>query len=289
MPQATITLTWPNNDVNNGLNNVKRITSTTGGYNLKNCEVALRSATVNYSFPTFKTATFFKYIWPSDGLTYNVPIPANFYGSLDDMSNILHSVMLTNGHYLVNAVGNYVYYASMSGSQNYDATIITSPLVPTALPAGYSNPAGMTFPAVASNVQWVFSQPDILTTFGFDAGTYPSTPVTGINYNLISQHTPQLSPYSAILLWTDAVAEQQNTYPNQLYSFPINAEYGQNITVEPKNFVWIRASDIERKQSISVSLKDQTGNDLTVLDPNWTVELLIREIPVYSDNYKKPF
>ena len=86
-----------------------------GNINLKKGQkVALASLQMYYS--TFNITVLnnnnaFAYVWV-DGGTYTVLVPDGFY-DINALNNYLHFTMVQNKHYLVDAVGNFVYFITL--------------------------------------------------------------------------------------------------------------------------------------------------------------------------------
>ena len=267
------------NLVSNGLNNFMQFQAPNGSYDLRNYVMCLKSINIPYSFPSFKTASYFQYRW-IDGTLYPVAIPANTTWEIADLNGLMESVMITNGHYLINGSGNYVFYAQMVANANYYTTTLQFTPFPTALPVGWQNPASISFPVAQTYLQLLFTPQDIQTILGFtNAGPYPAsqTPATTL-YAVNSQVAPQVSPYSSIQIWCDCLSSVDNNTPKLLDTFPIDVSYGQAIIYEPKFPSWVYCNNSATYAQINVYLLDQYGNPLTVLDPSWSIQILLKKI-----------
>eukprot|EP00952_Eustigmatos_sp_NYUAD-ZCMA_P003085 13407-Eustigmatos_ZCMA.PRE.1 len=77
--------------------------------------------------------------------------------------------MVSNGHYLTDSNGDYVYYIEFQENSVYYAVQLNCYYVPTALPSGYSNPASMTFPATNKTPQVVIPSTNIQDVLGITA------------------------------------------------------------------------------------------------------------------------
>ena len=65
--------------------------------------------------------------------------------------------------------------------------------------------------------------------------------------------------------------------PSLIYSFSFNVSSGVQMVLEPKNLIFYRVVDAQYTY-ISVEFKDQNGNDITLLDPDISLNLLMRSI-----------
>jgi hypothetical protein len=282
MSKAIINLTYGSrNLVPNGKNNTMEQIGTSGGVDLSDYECALRILNIPYSFPTFPNASSFSYTWPatsgSGATTYQVAIPANTSWNVSDLNALLQSVMKTNNQFLKNESNEDVFFGSLNVNTQYYRITYTASAIPTALPSGFpasGNPS-FPYPLSVSNVLLNIANGDICTTLGFVAGTYPTTS-TSQNYNVNGTLAPLITPNSFISVRSNIVFESASTYNDQLHSFAYSGvRYGSVITVEPAILNW-KSCVSRRFHSISISLKDQSGEALTVLDPNWGCEILIR-------------
>lgn len=134
-----------------------------------------------------------------------------------------------------------------------------------ALPGSLLNPT-LTIP----------STPALNALIGFDAGSYPSSP-TGIPYSVVSQNTPELNPVSVVLVNTNVVNNTASQFPGTILSFPVNVTYGQPLS--PPIYQWSFYQCIPKQEAIiEITVTDQDGNPLVVLDPQWSLTIEIRSI-----------
>ena len=261
-----------------GLNNFMQFQATQGGYNLKDYLMCLKNIVINYSFPSFTQAASFTYTWIT-GVQYTVNIPVNTTWEIADLNSLMESVMITNGHYLLNSSGNYVFYAQIIANSNYYKTTLQMQPFPIALPAGWTNPSAIVFPVQPTYVQLTFNNTQVQNVLGFTAiGPYPpgQTPAVS-NYSVNSQQAPQVCPYSSIQIWCDSLSAKDNNTPKLLDTFPVNVLYGQPIVYEPKFPSWVLCNSSATYNFINVYLLDQYGLPLTVLDPNWSMSILLKK------------
>lgn len=254
-------------------------------FNLTGHDVCLASAFLYYSWPNV-TASYgdnlLQYIFPgAPANPYNVLLPDGQY-SISDIGNFLQFTMLQNGHYLLDNNNQPVYYLDLvPNSVYYSATLTASP-VPAALPAGWSNPGGITLSG--NTPQLVVPVPSITATYtmneliGFSSGSYPPAP-QATEYQINSNNgVPQISPVSAVNINLNVVTSSYfNANPQTIYAFSPNVSYGSQIAIQPYQYVWLKAVDNQFSQ-IQVTFTDQNGNALNLLDPNIIVNLYFRKL-----------
>lgn len=254
----------------------------TGAVQFKDDSIALVNLSIYYSWFNITSSSTggkynnnnFSYRWYNNagGSVFNITIPDGNY-SISDLNAYLQSQMIANGHYLVDSAGDYVYYMELKSNSTYYTCNFFSYPVPTSLPVGWSNPAGMTFPIIASTPQLIIlSVNNAVSTInnfgkviGFDAGTYP--PVNqNSNYSVSSTKAPQVSPVSSIILTCNAI---NNTYSNPstiLYSFsPSSVQFGSLIQVSPPELSFIDIQD-GNYTDITFQFYDQSFNRLAIND-----------------------
>jgi hypothetical protein len=256
-------------------------------------QIAVQSVSMYYSWQNINNTTLknntFSYTWVVAGTTttYNVTIPSGLY-EITDINNFLQYTFIMNGHYLINATSQNVYYAEFLVNPNtYSINIITYP-VPTSLPSGWSLPV--------ANVQTgALAWPGFPTTYFNPLITVPS------NLNLILGYvagftTSQNTGANTVLTYTSSIAPQVAPNPNALitisnisniYSSPssviynvyANVGFGSLITQEPSEYAWV---DLLRGATSNLTLRfvGNDGSALNILDPNITILLLIRKKPI---------
>lgn len=244
----------------------------------RNDQVAVANLNLSVSWINVGTKynnNFFQYVW-YDALgptTYNVSIPDGFY-SVADLNAFLQFTMVNNGHYLVDPFGNFVYYLEMVVNLIYYGIELKSNPIPTALPGGWSNPAGLTFPAVASTPQFIIPTSGINTLLGIPAGTYPPV-VQPSAYNFIGPPTAEITPVTNIIVLCSLV--RNNTqYPNNvLYTFVPRGGSTFPINISPNEYIFVNITDGFYSQFV-VEFVDQLFRPLTIGDPQIFVQLIFK-------------
>lgn len=269
-------LNLTNVNSSSGQNNVLRYRLGTP-INLRDYEVALASLQFYYSYPNITSAknnNSLDYIW-IDGLTYNVVLPDGLY-TIADISGFLHNQMFQNGHYLVDANSEPVYFIELvANTVYYRVTTVCTP-VPTALPAGWSNPAAVVLPAVATTPQLVILANNMRTVLGWNAGTYPAVPQATV-YSANGATYPQISSVIAFNVNCNTVTTSYfNSSPSTIFTGSPNVGFGELINVAPNNFIWYRCID-SLFPVIEISLVDQDNNPLQLIDPQMAVTLYFKK------------
>ena len=249
-----------------------------GGTQFKNDEIALSNISMYYSWFNINQALYnnnvFNYIWL--GTTYVVTIPDGNY-QIKELNDYLQWVMIQNGHYLVDGGGNYVYYLELIlNVSRYAVEFIASP-IPTALPSGWSNPAGLVFPATATTPQiQILSTNNFYKIIGFNAGTYP-TPTQSTIYSKLSDTAPQVSPINSIIMECNLINNNLALPSKLLYSFTIqNVAFGDVLNISVPEFSWNDIAD-GFYDRIQIELKDQNLNSIQINDSQIVILLCIKK------------
>ena len=251
-----------------------------GGVRFANCEIAVASVNMYYSWFNITSAlgnNTFQYVWYDAGGadTYSITIPDGFY-TIDDLNSYLQSEMVSNGTYLLDANDDYVYYLEFTTNSSLYAVQLNSYAIPTALPTDYSNPASITFPATATTPQVIIPSTDIQDILGFTAGTYPSATQT-TDYSYTSDYTPQVAPVQSVIMRCDLVVNPYSNPQDVIYSFaPTGTTFGSLISSVPNELIWCDIQD-QYFPDFNIYFTDQNFNRITIEDSNIVVLLVIRE------------
>lgn len=232
-------------------------------YSWFNITTEYNNKKMSYSFPT--GATF---------ITVNLTLPDGFY-TVNDLNDFLHQQMISNGHYLINNLGQNVYYIELTYNVNYYACQILTFTVPTSLPAGWSAPPGFpAFPTVATSP--IFGLPidgSVRSILGFSDNAFGgSTSNTSDLSNLV----PQGSVVNSIVIRCSLVNNSITSPSDIIDSFPIDTTFGSNINYVPNFEKWIKLRS-GNYSGFTVSLFDQNLTPLKVKDPNMLLTLMIKQ------------
>lgn len=206
-----------------------------GGLQLKDMEVALVKGFIFNSVFNVKQSVFgnnsFSYRYPNGAGfdTVSVVMQDGHY-DVDTMNDFLHSVMLTNKHYLIDASGTPVYYISLNVNPVFYAVAVTCTPVPSALPAGWSYPPSPpTLPAVATTPQMVIGGSTFGTLIGYSDASYPPVPQSSV-YTVIGGEAT-INPQYAFNVCLNVVnMPLTNSVPSTIFPFSFEVGFlGQQI------------------------------------------------------------
>ena len=151
-----------NNVVDNGNNDTMIYKFPAGAVTFNRNVIAISSISLYFSWFNITSATTnseynnnsYEYVWygSTGASTYTVTMPDGYY-EISDINAYLQSVLVSNGHYLTDSSGNYVYYLQLEVNQTEYAVQFNSYPIPSSLPSGYSNPASMSFPSADTTPQ----------------------------------------------------------------------------------------------------------------------------------------
>lgn len=264
----------------------------TGNLKLKNAEMCISTLTMPYAFfnvSSYYSNKTFSITFPTaastatpTAITASQPVagittlPDGFY-SVTDIQNYIQQTCINNGWYLVDGAGNYVFYTYLTYNATYYSVQLVQSLVPTALPAGWSNPAGLTFNAVSRTPTLSLAATgSISKILGFPAGvSYPAAP-SATAYSYIGTLTPVGSTINSLVARCNIISNEVVIPSDILDGFPINATFGSNITYEPSFEKWVTIRD-GTYSSLTFTISDQNLNDVNSQDPNCSITLMIRQ------------
>lgn len=273
-----------NNVVPNSLNDTYKYSFPNGAVNFSNDQISVASISIYFSWFNITSATTasrynnntYQYIWTDNtgSNTYNVVMPDGYY-EVSDLNAFLQYTMVQNGHYLVDAANDFVYYLEWVVNPTYYGVQLNAYPFPTALPGGWSNPAGAGFPAIASTPQIIISPTNNFgTVVGFNAGTYPPA-VQATNYSALSQNAPQITPINSVIMTCNLL---NNIYANPntlLYSFnPSGTRFGELISIQVPQFAFVDILD-GQYTDFQIQFLDQNLNRIYIQDSNIVVLLVI--------------
>lgn len=206
--------------------------------------------------------------------TYTVVLPNGYY-SVTSLNEYLQGEFVNQGLYLVDSAGDNVYYLSLVYNVSTYSVQLLSFAVPVSLPAGYSNPAALVFPAVASTPQLIISSTNNFgSIIGFTAGTYPPA-IQATNYSITSNTLPNGSPVNSIIVRCNLVSNNVVSPSDILDSFQINGVFGSNLNYSPNFEKWIKIKS-GRYSSFTITFEDQNFRTIPILDDNVLITLLLR-------------
>jgi hypothetical protein len=242
-------------------------------------ELCISGITIPYSWyniqQQYYNNTTFQYTFTKAvTTTYTVVLPNGYY-SVTSLNEYLQGQFVNQGLYLVDSAGDNVYYLSLVYNVSTYSVQLLSFAVPIALPAGYTNPAGLVFPAVASTPQLIVSSTNNFgSIIGFSAGTYPPA-IQPTNYSITSNILPNGSPVNSIIVRCNLVSNNVVSPSDILDSFQITGAFGTNLNYSPNFEKWIKIKS-GRYSSFTLTFEDQNFRTIPILDDNVLITLLLR-------------
>jgi hypothetical protein len=295
------------NVVLDGLNN-KLVYKFPNSLNIKDKFIGVSSVTMYYSWFNISQAlnnNVFTYTWTvgTTTTTYTITIPDGLY-EISDINKLIQFTCINNGHYLVNSVSQNVYYVELLVNANRYSVQLNTFLVPTSLPATYTQPSNFNgYPTQSFNP--IVSIPyrfDELVGFTDIAGVYFTsnnnvnnayTPPTASKSNYyvtkntvgtlsyLSNAYPNVQPNSSVLF---SISNVNNPYAQPssiIYSLSPSVAIGELIQDKPPEIIWSKMIDGTYNE-IRLTLLGTDLQQLTIADPAITVLLCIRDKDVFK-------
>ena len=287
-----------NNIVQDGQNN-KLVYRFPNSVNLTDKYIAVSSISMFYSWFNILATSVnntLSYTWTVGAVTtvHTLTLPDGLY-EIADINAFLQWSAIQNGNYLINASGDNVYYFELILNPTRYGVQLNTFQVPTALPAGYTQPANfagyptqtfnpiVTFPA---NFNQIVGYPVNFVSNGNVNNAYvPPTASASNNYvakdgagtlSYLSNTAPQVQPNNNVLFSVSNINNPYSQPSSIIYSLNPNVNIGEQIYVTPPNFMWNKMIDGTYNE-IRLSLLGTNLQPLIVNDPNMTILLTIRD------------
>lgn len=295
------------NVVPNTNNNTLTYKFPAGNVNLvKGQKVALQSLSMYYSTPNitidYRNNTY-KYVWVN-GIEYDVLMPDGFY-AVPELNTFLQFTMVQNGHYLLDAVGDFVYFLTIGINVTaYSVEINCFNLSQALATASGWTLTGVVIPPANT---WVIPTNSIVPmihilansfrdVIGYVAGYYPQgsptyaiasiagappaqvqTPTYTSTQTFLSDSVPQVTPFSSFILTCSLINNNYAIPNNLIYCFAPQGTYGSQFTIAPSgnlSFIDVQAGQYN---SFTMTFIDQEFKPITILDANMVIMLLITD------------
>lgn len=258
------------------------------GLKFKDLQITLSNLFIYYSWDNVTTLfanTTFSYTW-HDATVNTVTLTPGFY-TTSDINGFLELTMKTNNHYLVDSNGEDFFFLNLVSNPVYYTVTQTSTVIPTALPSGYTNPGSMAFPVTASTVLLTIPTFTLAGTLGFgkligfSAGTTPAVSQTS-TYQVNGTLIPEAHPVCDVIVTCNLVDNSRfHVQDHVILTFTADVNVGNQIRVEPNIHTFYNV--IERYyEFIEIEFLDQNLRPLVVKDPNFQIELTVRQKPKFA-------
>lgn len=281
------------NLVNDGQNN-KLIYRFPNSVHFKDSFISLSQAQMYYSWFNITSEfsnNIIQYIWINGAgvqTTYTITIPDGLY-EVQTLNQLLQYTFIQNGHYLVNA-GQNVYYGEIILNPSRYAVQINTFLFPTALPVGYTNPAGVPFPPQSFNPS-IILPPNVNNILGFvpnfttninlnNAFVPPISPYVSKLANgtlsYISTTAPNLQPNSSVIINISNIDNQYAQPTGTCYTIIPTVGIGEVINEQPVNYIWNKLIPGTYNQ-LTINLLGNNLAPIKIQDPTMTFVFVIKE------------
>jgi len=281
------TIVFNQSNIVEGTNNTTLVYNFPNSVDLTGCEIAVSNINMYYSWDNinvnFSNNTF-TYGWTNNlGVTntFTVTIPNGIW-NISDINAYLQFTFIANGHYLVNASGQNVYYAEFLVNPNRYAIQVNTFPVPTSLPAGWTNPAGLLFPPSTFNPLLTFPA-KFNEIIGYAAG-FATVINTGVGTILsyLSSVAPQVQPNSNLLINLSNIDNKYANPSSVIYSIAPSVGIGELIIEKPPelNFNKLLAGTYNQ---LRLTFTAPSFTPVFIRDPNMTIIMCIRDAPVGED------
>ena len=276
---STITFTQRNIVPNS--NNNTLIYQFPSSVNFADHSVAVAQVNMFYSWTNINASPLnnnkFSYTYDTGAgaVSFSVVIPDGVY-EIVDLNNFLQFTMIANGTYLVNDVGQNVYYLEfLLNPTLYAVQINTYPQL-TMLPVGWTNPSGLGLGSATTNPT-ITLPANFNLILGFPAGyVTPQPAVFNTVFSALSTVAPQVQPNPSLFLTMNCI---QNVYaiPSSIiYAVTPVTATGTQIADRPYQYSWNKLlSGTYNQLRIQFLGTDLAG--INILDPNMTIILLIQD------------
>ena len=267
----------------------------------KGQKLALASLTMYYStfnITASQNNNAFNYVWV-DGSVNQVLFPDGFYDA-SAINNFLHFTMVQNRHFLVDALGNFVYFITITTNPSAYALEVNNFVMsaPLALASAWVLPSGATWVIPTNNIVPVLQ---ILANafrdiVGFSTGYYPTgsptfaianiagvppaqvqTPTYTTTQTFLSSTIPQITPLSSYILTCNLINNNYAVPNNLMYCFSPQGAFGSQFTIAPSgqlSFINIQEGQYDR---FVVAFTDQLNQPVKIQDPNIAILLIITD------------
>jgi len=242
-------------------------------YSIFNITEAYNNNRFRLSFPTGSLSTSYT--------DFNITIPDGFY-TIDDFNSYMQQYAISNGLYLINNVGENVYYtpAFYVNAVSYAVQMLLY-TVPRSLPSGWTQPSNWIgysgWTTDRTPHVHILANSRFGDFIGFTTGTYPTPILRTTNYSVLSNKTPIGSYVNSIIIHSSLVNNPVVSPSDIIDAFQIvDTKFGSNINYQPSVEKFVRLTK-GTYNSMIIYLTDQNNNPLTLRDNNLLITLLFKK------------
>lgn len=242
-------------------------------YSIFNITEAYNNNRFRLSFPTGASSTTYT--------DFNITIPDGFY-TIDDFNSYMQQYAISNGLYLINNLGENVYYtpAFYVNAVSYAVQMLLY-TVPRSLPSGWTQPSNWigysTWTTDRTPHVHILSTSKFGDFIGFTTGIYPTPILRTTDYSVLSNKTPIGSYVNSIIIHSSLVNNPVVSPSDIIDAFQIvDTKFGSNINYQPSVSKFVRLTK-GTYNSMIIYLTDQNNNPLTLLDNNILITILFQK------------
>jgi hypothetical protein len=257
-----------------------------GNKRLVNYEVGLTTMNIYNSFynisSLYSNNTFqFDFL----GTIYNFKLTDGYY-NISDLNLYLQNQCIINGLYLINDLGEYVYYCELLvNAVEYGVNVVFYP-VPISLPTGWTKPTTATwaFPPFL-RIPLLIIGSNFGKILGLTDGSYPldATYFGGPGASIGTVRTvknsivPEVHTVSSVILTCNLINNAGFSNPtNIFYTFGFTEDFGQLIKINPPDVIYSKVIETEHSE-IQIQLLDQNLQVISLLDTDAVITIVLRE------------
>jgi len=269
------------NNIVAGSNNNTLVYQFPSSVDLTGCQIAVSNITMYYSWDNINSIYYnntFTYDWTNNAgvtQTFTVTIPDGLY-EIADLNNFLQYTFIANGHYLVNAAGQNVYYGEFIINPTRYAVQINTYAVPVSLPSGFTNPAALAFPPVTFNPRFTLTA-RFNEILGYTAGFQTSLNTgVGTTLSFLSSTAPQVTANSNLLIGISGIDNKYSNPSTIIYSLAPQVGIGELIVEKPAQFNFNRVLAGTYNQ-LRLQLLGTNFQPVNIRDPQMTIIIVIQD------------
>ena len=271
-----------NNVVSGTNNNTYKYTFISNSLNiLDDAEICVSSIQIPYSWFNVSKAygnNKIQLIWPNftTGLTPVTITFADGFYTVTDLNAAIQQFCINNGYYLINSLGQFVYYLVLLYNDTTYGVQLISYGIPLTLPSGWSLPSNFPgFYLASYSPQIIIASTSTFgKIIGFATGTFPSTNILTF-YSILNTLVPLGSNINSLIVRCSLVDNQVGVPTDILDTMPVTSQFGSNINYQPPIEKWIKLTPGVH-QFLSITFVDQNLNSIVALDSNVCISLLIK-------------